>query len=81
MAIYPTDGEEIASRRKNLQFFCNLVFLYVWALILAPYSYKIQLKLGSQHNNADMLSRLPLPASSVQIPTLGETILLLDMLH
>ena len=52
-----------------------------WSLILAAYNYKIQFKPGSQHNNADMLSWLPLPESPTHIPTPGETILVLDMLH
>ena len=52
-----------------------------WALILAAHSYKIRFKPGNQHNNADVLSHSPLPESPTQIPTPGETILLLDMLH
>lgn len=52
-----------------------------WSLTLAAYNYKIQFKPGSQHSNADMLSRLPLPDSPAQIPIPGETILLLDMLN
>ena len=52
-----------------------------WSLTLAAYNYTIQFKPGSQHSNADMLSRLPLPESPANIPTPGETILLLDMLH
>ena len=52
-----------------------------WSLILAAYNYKIQFKPGVQHNNADMLSRLPLPDFPTQIPTPGETIFLLDILH
>ena len=52
-----------------------------WSLILVAYNYKIQFKPGCQHNNADMLNRLPLPESSAHIPTPGETILVLDMLH
>ena len=54
-----------------------------WSLTLAAYNYTIQFKPGSQHSNADMLSRLLLPESPANIPTpgYGETILLLDMLH
>ena len=40
-----------------------------WSLILAAYNYNIQFKPGSQHNNADMLSRLPLPESLTHVPT------------
>ena len=52
-----------------------------WSLTLSVYNYKIQFKPGAKHNNADMLSRLPLPDSPTLIPTPGETILLLDILH
>ena len=52
-----------------------------WSLTLSAYNYKIQYKPGALHNNADMLSRLPLPDSPTQIPTPGETILLFDILH
>ena len=48
---------------------------------MSAYNYKIQFKPGAKHNNADMLSRLPLPDYSTPIPTPGETILLLDILH
>ena len=52
-----------------------------WALALAAYEYKIVYKPGSKHTNADMLSRLPLPQAPSEIGTLGETILLMDMLQ
>ena len=52
-----------------------------WALALAAYDYKIVYKPGSKHANADMLSRLPLPQAPSEIGTLGETILLMDMLQ
>ena len=32
-----------------------------WALMLSAYNYTIEYKPGSQHANADLLSRLPLP--------------------
>ena len=47
---------------------------------LAAY-YKIVYKPGSKHANVDILSRLPLPQTLPEIGTLGETILLMDMLH
>ncbi|XP_037528675.1 uncharacterized protein K02A2.6-like [Rhipicephalus sanguineus] len=35
-----------------------------WALFLANYSYTVQYRKGSDHSNADALSRLPLPGSA-----------------
>ena len=52
-----------------------------WALILSAYDYRVQYKPGVQHGNADGLSRLPLPESVNKIPTLGETILMLENLQ
>ena len=52
-----------------------------WALTLGAYNYSICYKPGSSHNNADMLSRLPLPVSPQDIPLPGETILLLEQLQ
>ena len=52
-----------------------------WALTLGAYNYNIRYKPGNSHNNADMLSRLPLPESPPDIPLPGETILLLEQLH
>ena len=52
-----------------------------WALALAAYDYKIVYKPGSKHANADMLSRLLLPQAPSEIGTLGETILLMNMLQ
>ena len=51
------------------------------ALILSAYSYRVQYKPGVQHGNADGLSRLPLPESVNEIPTPGETILMLENLQ
>ena len=48
-----------------------------WALLLAAYDYELAYREGSQHGNADGLSRLPL---SVEVPVPGETILLMDRL-
>ena len=48
-----------------------------WALILGAYDYTILYKPGSQHNNADLLSRLPL---SKEVPIPGETVLAMEML-
>lgn len=36
-----------------------------WSLILAAYTYEIQYKPSKQHGNADALSRLPIPDSSL----------------
>ena len=52
-----------------------------WALILGAYNYSIQYKPGPDHTNADVLSRLPLPESATDIPTPGETTLVLNMLE
>ena len=48
---------------------------------LGAYSYTIQYNPGQQHNNADMLSQLPLPEIPSKIPIPGEIILLIDMLN
>ena len=52
-----------------------------WALTLGAYDYQIMYKSGSEHGNADMLSRLPLPVSPTEVPVPGETIMLMDMLN
>ena len=52
-----------------------------WALTLSAYSYTIAYKPGSDHANADTLSRLPLPEKPSEVPLPGETILLMDTLH
>ena len=49
-----------------------------WALTLAAYDYRIKFKSGQENDNADLLSRLPLPETPVSIPTPGETVLLMD---
>ena len=52
-----------------------------WALTLGAYNYSIRYKPGSSHNNADMLSRSPLPESPQDILFPGETISLLEQLQ
>ena len=52
-----------------------------WALTLGAYDYQIMYKSRSEHGNADMLSRLPLPVSPTDVPVPGETIMLIDMLN
>ena len=52
-----------------------------WSLTLGAYDYSIQFKPGKDHNNADMLSRLPLPETPKDIPLPGETVLVLNMLN
>ena len=51
-----------------------------WALTLAAYSYDIEYKAGSQHANADSLSRLPLPDAPTHVPLPPETVLLFETL-
>ena len=50
-----------------------------WALILGAYDYTIH-KPGSQHNNAVLLSRLPLSDTRKEVPIPGETVLAMEML-
>ena len=53
-----------------------------WALTLAMYTYKIKYKCGEAHNNADALSRLPLPHTlSGPTPQPTETVLLFEQLQ
>ena len=52
-----------------------------WALTLSAYSYHIEFKPGSQHSNADGLSRLPLPDVPKQVPLSGEVVLLMESLQ
>ena len=52
-----------------------------WALTLAAYDYHIKFKSGRAHANADLLSRLPLPAHPARIPDPGETVLLMETLN
>ena len=51
------------------------------ALTLSAYDYRVEFKPGSQNSNADALSRLPLPETITNVPTPGETILLLENLQ
>jgi len=52
-----------------------------WALILSAYSHTIAYKPGGDHINADVLSRLPLPEASSDVPLPREIVLPLDTLH
>ena len=52
-----------------------------WALTLSAYDYHIKYKAGSENANADLLSRLPLPETPMQVPEVGETILLMEALQ
>ena len=52
-----------------------------WALTLSAYNYTITYKPGSQHGNADLLSRLPLAGAPKEGPLPGDTIQLLDSLE
>ena len=52
-----------------------------WTWTLGAYNYTVEYKLGRDHGNADMLSRLPLPEVPTDVPVPSETILVEDMLH
>ena len=52
-----------------------------WALMLSAYNYVLEYKPGSQHANADALSRLPLPIQPTQVPLPGDTVCLLENLQ
>ena len=51
-----------------------------WALTLSAYDYHIKYKAGLENANADLLSRLSLPETPMQVPEVGETILLMEAL-
>ena len=51
-----------------------------WALLLGAYDYHIEYKSGKENNNADALSRLPLPSFPVEVPTPPETVKLIEVL-
>ena len=52
-----------------------------WALTLSANDYDIVFKPGTQHANADVLSRLPLPDQPSSVPLPQETILLMEALQ
>ena len=52
-----------------------------WALILSGYDYDISHKSGQSNQDADALSRLPLPDSPADVPLPGESVLLLQNLQ
>ena len=52
-----------------------------WALTLSAYDYNNVYKLGKQHCNADMLSRLLLETAPQHVPIPGDTIMLLETLQ
>ena len=52
-----------------------------WAILLSAYDNRIEYKSASKLQNADGLSRLPLPESPRNVPIPGETILLLEKLE
>ena len=52
-----------------------------WALTSSAYDYDIVFKPGSQHANADVLSRLRLPDHPTSVPLPQETVLLMEVLQ
>ena len=50
-------------------------------MALGAYDYSIAYKSGEQHANADLLSRLPLPDSPINVPIPGETVLSMSALQ
>ena len=52
-----------------------------WALTLGAYEYGIEYKPGSNHANADILSRLPLPEAPEEVPLPPEIVLMLEFLN
>ena len=51
-----------------------------WLLLLSAYEYKITFKKTQEHQNADALSRLPLPQTQTESKTPPELVLLMDHL-
>jgi len=51
-----------------------------WALTLAAYNYSIEYKPGTEHANADALSRLPLQVSLPTTPLPAETVFAMERL-
>jgi len=52
-----------------------------WELTLSAYDYDIVFKPDSQHANADVLNRLPLPDHPTSIPLPQDTVLLMEALQ
>ena len=52
-----------------------------WALTLGVYEYGIEYKPGSNHANADILSRLPLPKAPEEVSLPPEIVLMLEFLN
>ena len=51
-----------------------------WALTLSAYEYFVEYTPGNDHANPNVFSRLPLPEKPENMPLLGETVLLLELL-
>ena len=49
-----------------------------WALTLSAYNYQMVFRPGKNQGNADGLSRLPLAEAPEEVPTPGDTILMLQ---
>lgn len=49
-----------------------------WSLTLSAYDYEIQYRPGIEHQNADALSRLPLPEKPESVPKPGEVIFMIE---
>ena len=49
--------------------------------MLSAYQYTIEYKKGSEHSNADSLSRLPLPPQTSKVPLPGELLLPMNTIN
>ena len=55
--------------------------IYQLAMILVTYHYSIGYKPGSNHGNADGLSRLPLPEAAGHVPMPADVVLVMNQIE
>jgi len=75
--LWPTIHNQLGPQAPQALF----QWIQRWAHILSAYDYSMAYRPGSDHANADLLSRLPLPEAPAQVPLPGDTILLMDTLE